>query len=156
MTESVQPDGAAASARAACTRRHMRIGWWSVLAFLSLGIFLETLHGLKVGWYLEASSETRRLMFTLAHAHGVLLGILHVAFAATAALRPAWPRRSRDFASRCLVAAGLLIPLGFFLGGVITHAGDPGLGVLLVPPGALLLFVAVLLVARGVAVVEPE
>ena len=33
--------------------RHLRVGWWSVLCFLSLGFLLELLHGFKVGLYLE-------------------------------------------------------------------------------------------------------
>ena len=36
----------------------------------------------------------------------------------------------------------VLMPLGFFLGGVLNSEGDPSLGILLVPPGALLLIVA--------------
>lgn len=40
-------------------------------------------------------------------------------------------------------------PLGFFLGGVFIHGGDPGIGVILVPPGGLLLFLSVLLTARA-------
>ena len=43
--------------------------------------------------------------------------------------------------------ASLLLPGGFFLGGVVIYAGDPGLGILLVPVGALLLLTAVLLTA---------
>jgi hypothetical protein len=53
--------------------------------------------------------------------------------------------------SRSLVGSLILLPMGFLLGGIFVHGGDPGLGVLLVPPGALLLFVAVLLAARGMA-----
>jgi hypothetical protein len=35
------------------------------------------------------------------------------------------------------------MPLGFFLGGVVTYGGDPSLGVLLVPVGAALLLIAI-------------
>ena len=42
------------------------------------------------------------------------------------------------------------MPMGFFLGGVVIYDGDPGLGILLVPIGGILLFVAVLLTALGV------
>jgi hypothetical protein len=129
--------------------RHLRVGWWSLLAFLSLGGVLELLHGLKVAWYLDVSSDTRRLMFTLAHAHGTLLALMHVAFAVSLRSLPGFADRSRTLASACLSGAGLLLPAGFFLGGLFTHAGDPGLGIFLVPPGALLLFVAVLLTAHG-------
>ena len=48
-----------------------------------------------------------------------------------------------------LRAATLLMPAGFFLGGVTVYSGDPGLGIVLVPVGGLLLFVAVLLTARA-------
>ncbi len=133
----------------AYVRRHLRFGWWSLLCFLTLGITLELMHGFKVGWYLDVSNDTRRLMFTLAHAHGTLFSILHIVFASTVGLRTTWPARSRNLASRCLTAATVLMPLGFFLGGLITHAGDPGLGILLVPLGAVLLLVAVFLTARG-------
>jgi hypothetical protein len=130
-------------------RRHLRFGWWSLLIFLTLGVVLETLHGFKVGWYLNVSNETRRLMWTLAHAHGALLGVIHVAFAATVGLLAGWSPRARSLASVCLMASSVLLPGGFFLGGIFIHAGDPGLGILLVPLGALALFVAVLLTARG-------
>lgn len=127
-------------------RRHLTFGWWSLLVFLTLGIALESLHGLKVGWYLSVANESRRLMLTLAHAHGTLLALVHLAFAATACGGDdAW----RRWASPCLVAASLLLPGGFLLGGLFVYGGDPGLGVLLVPVGAALLLAAVALTARA-------
>ena len=86
----------------------------------------------------------------LAHAHGTLLAVLHIAFGATAHLLPGWGSRSRHAASIFLRSATLLIPVGFFLGGLKVHGGDPGLGIMLVPLGAALLFAAVFLVARAV------
>ena len=53
-------------------------------------------------------------------------------------------------ASRCLLAGTVLLPGGFLLGGVFTFGGDPGLGIFVVPAGAVLLIVAVLLVAMQV------
>ena len=132
-------------------RRHLRFGWWSVLVFLTLGIVLESLHGFKVGWYLNVSNSTRRLMFTLAHAHGTLLGLLHIAFAFSVTHLTAWDPGRRALAANCLLSASVLIPAGFFLGGVMIYAGDPGLGIVLVPIGALLLFIAVFLTARAAA-----
>jgi hypothetical protein len=35
------------------------------------------------------------------------------------------------------------MPGGFFLGGLVFYGGDPGLGILLLPVGALLLLLAV-------------
>ena len=130
-------------------RLHLRVGFWALLLFLSCGIALEALHGFKAGFYLDVSNETRRLVWTLAHAHGTLLAVLNLVFAAALPAMPGWNGPSRLAASRCLLGASILLPLGFFLGGVFVHEGDPGLGVLLVPPGALLLFVAVFLAARG-------
>src|SRR5262245_52190662 len=129
-------------------RRHLRFGWWSVLVFLTLGVVLESLHGLKIGWYLDVSNSTRRLMWTLGHAHGTLLGLVQLAFAATLQLLPDWNPKARDVASICLMTAGIVMPSGFLLGGVFVWGGDPGLGILLVPLGAVALFVAVFLTAR--------
>lgn len=133
----------------AYTRRHMRFGWWSLLVFLSLGVLLEALHGFKVGWYLGPAHETRRLMWTLAHAHGVLIALVHIVFGLTQERLPEAFAARRRLASACLIGATVLLPGGFFLGGLIAYDGDPGLGVLLVPLGALALFAAVALVARA-------
>ncbi len=127
--------------------RHLRTGWWSIAGFGLLGLVLETLHGFKVGAYLDVSSETRRLMWTLAHAHGTLLGLVHVGLGVTirtAGLAGADLRR----ASASLTAAGFVLPLGFFAGGVRFYAGDPGLGIALVPVGAVLLIYAAASIAR--------
>ena len=131
-------------------RRHVRFGWRSLLCFLSLGIFLEALHGFKVGAYLDAANETRRLMWTLAHAHGTLLGLIHVAFGVTIGMFDVEGTRWRRIASPCLRGASFLLPGGFFLGGVFIYDGDPGMGIFLVPVGALLLFIGVFLIARGI------
>lgn len=128
----------------ALASRHQRIGWWSLAVFATLGLALETLHGLKVGLYLDVGNDTRRLLWTLAHAHGALVGVLHVLYGLTLQSAPASP-----VASRCLTLAGVLLPGGFFIGGIDVHGGDPGLGVLLVPPAAVLLIVALVAIARG-------
>ncbi len=132
-----------------CARNHLRFGWWSLLVFLTLGMILEGLHGLKVGFYLDADHQTRRLMWTLGHAHGTLLSLINLAFAGTVRAMPSWPARRRALASRSLYGATLLLPGGFLLGGAWIHDGDPGLGVLLVPVGGLLLLVSVLLTAMS-------
>lgn len=134
---------------ATLSRRHLRFGWWSLLVFLSLGIVLESMHAFKFAWYLGVSNETRRLMLTLAHAHGTLLALVNLGFAATLPAFSNWEPRVRAFAGACLLAASLLIPSGFFLGGFEFHAGDPGLGIFLVPPGAVCLLVAVFLTAAA-------
>jgi hypothetical protein len=130
-------------------RYHLRFGWFSLLVFLSLGIALETLHGFKVGWYLDVANETRRHLLTLAHAHGTLLALVHVAFGLSTASLAEWNGARRRLASRCLIAASVLVPGGFFLGGLIILDGDPGPGIALLPFGALLLLAAVGLTALG-------
>jgi len=134
-----------------CTRRHLRFGWWSLLAFLSFGIVLEAMHGLKIGWYLDVENATRRLMWTLAHAHGTLLALVHIGFALTVHALSETGVAWRRTASPCLIGASILLPGGFFLGGVFIYGGDPGIGILLLPIGALLLLVAVFLIARNAA-----
>jgi hypothetical protein len=59
--------------------RNLRFGWWSLLIFLSLGGGLEILHGFKIGWYVDVANDMRRLMFTLAHAHGTALALVNIA-----------------------------------------------------------------------------
>ena len=130
--------------------RHLRFGWWSLLVFLALGIVLEGLHAFKLELYLAPANEARRLLWTLAHAHGTLLAMLHLVFATTVGSM-AWQAGRLELASRCLIGASILLPGGFFLGGLYVHDGDPGLGALLAPPGGLLLLVAVFLAARSVS-----
>lgn len=129
--------------------RHLRLGWWSLLLFLTLGLVLESLHGFKVQWYVGTAAEIRRVMWRLAHAHGTLLALVHIAWALTLRALPRHDSGSTHWASRCLIAAWLCLPLGFFLGGLGIRAGDPGPGVLLVPPGGAALFAGVLLAARA-------
>ena len=128
--------------------RHLRFGWWTLLVFMVLGLVLDALHGFKVSWYVNVDAQVRRLMWTLAHTHGTLVAIVNIAFALT--LRsmstvPGWTRR----ASLSLLAGSVLIPAGFFLGGITVYGGDPSPGAFLVPPGALLLIIAVAWIALG-------
>ncbi|MCA9634630.1 MAG: hypothetical protein KC420_01165 [Myxococcales bacterium] len=126
--------------------RHLRAGWWALLIYLVLGFGLEALNGFKVGWYLDVDNETRRSMFRLAHAHGALLGLCNLALASTLGSGRVVVGRV-GLASACLLAATVLLPGGFLLGGLVIYDGDPGLGIALVPIGALLLVIGVGLVA---------
>lgn len=135
--------------------RHFAIGWLALLVFLTVGIGLEALHGFKVGAYLDADHEARRLGLRLAHAHGVLLGLVHVAFAATLPACHLSAARA-NHVSRLLSAATVLLPGGFFAGGLFARGGDPGLGIALVPVGAACLFFAVALVVRSLFGRAPE
>jgi membrane protein DedA with SNARE-associated domain len=79
-------------------------------------------------------------VFTLGHAHGTALALINIAAGLTARNKGFDLRPSISFA---LIWATILLPGGFFLGGIVTYDGDPGLGIWLVPVGALLLFYGV-------------
>ena len=126
--------------------QHIRWGCLALLFFLLLGFALEIFHAFRISWYLGEHNDPRRMMWTLAHAHGTLLALINIAIGA------AWPQLRLEpalvLASRCLYGSLLTLPLGFFLGGLFVVAPDPGLGIVLVPIGGLLLFAGVALVAR--------
>jgi len=130
-------------------RAHLRIAWVGLLTFATFGLALEGLQGFKSVSYLGVGNETRRLMWTLAHAHGVGLSLVQIGFAVTSALCLDLPSRMLARASWLLNCAFLLIPGGFLLGGLATYGGDPGIGILLVPVGALMLLAALAAVAGG-------
>jgi hypothetical protein len=145
---------AVAELRRRLARRHYLLGWCGLLIFLSLGGFLETLHGFKIGFYLDPGHKLRRELWTLAHAHGTLLALVQIAFAVSLTHFGRWSEARLKLTSFFLLDALALIPAGFFLGGVSHSEGDPSPAVLLVPVGALLLFVAICLIilsARGAA-----
>jgi hypothetical protein len=128
------------------SRRHLRLGWSILLVYAALGLVLESLQGFKVAAYLDVSNDTRRTMWRLAHTHGTLLGAINVLFALTLRSSPATVAGAARI-SMALIAATVLLPVGFFLGGVVFYAGDPGLGVLLVPLGGVLLLLALFWIA---------
>lgn len=127
--------------------RHERLGWLWIAGFAAAGLVLETLHGLKAPLYLDPEAAPRRLLWTLAHAHGVLLGLVNLGFAATLRARPAWDGSTRRSASWLMVVASALLPAGFALGGVWIHGGDPSPWVLLTPVGGAALVAAAAITA---------
>jgi hypothetical protein len=129
-------------------RKHLRAGWVGLAVFIGLGLVLEGLHAVKAPLYLDVGHETRRLMWTLAHAHGTLLSLVQLSAAATAVMLG--PGVVPAGASRSLLTGLVLLPLGFFLGGFGTYGGDPGLGVFLAPIGALATLGGAGAVARNV------
>lgn len=130
---------------------HFRYGWLMLLVFLTLGIVLEGLHGFKSQWYLSVANETRRLMLTLGHAHGTLFGLINLGFAATCAAGYFGANRPRArLAGGLLKISSILMPAGFILGGIRIYGGDPGLGIILVPVGAILMLAAVAIICLDV------
>ena len=116
----------------------LRTGWLLLAVSLPLGVTLEALHGFKVQAYV--SSEMRREMWRLAHAHGTLLGLLCLVF--TLLAEKHIPESVRPSIAKLVRWGAVLMPLGFFAGGILNSEGDPSLGILLVPVGAVLLIVA--------------
>ncbi len=116
----------------------LRQAWLSLAGWIAFGLLVEGMIGFRTPALLD--DPIRREMFRLAHAHGTLLNLVLVAAAICARLEMvtlppavAWPLR----------LAVLLMPVGFLLGGAWHFKGDPGLGIALVPLGALLLLGAV-------------
>lgn len=127
--------------------RHLGAGLWGLAVFVVLGLVLESLHAFKAPFYLDAGQETARLLLRLAHAHGTLVCLINVVYALVLRARP---EAASVVGSTCMLASAFLLPLGFLLGGLFAHGGDPGLGVILVPPGALALAAGIVITARRV------
>lgn len=123
----------------------LRTGWLLLAIALPLGVTLEALHGFKVQAYV--ASEMRREMWRLAHAHGTLLGILCLVFSLLAEKHVA--ESARAPIAKLIRWGAVLMPLGFFAGGILNSEGDPSLGILLVPVGAVMLIVALVRCALG-------
>jgi hypothetical protein len=128
------------------TRKAVVLGWFLLAVSLPLGMTLEALHALKVPVYL--GSPLRRELWTLAHAHGNLLGVLCLVFGALGE-RTVPEEPSRRSVSLWLRIGAVAMPAGFFLGGILGFEGDPSLGILLVPFGGACLIYA--LVRAGLA-----
>ena len=112
----------------------IRQGWISLAAWIAFGILIEGLIGFRTPALLD--DPVRRDMFRLAHAHGTLLNLVLIAAAICARLELIRIGRGASFGLRSAV---VLLPVGFLFGGIWHFQDDPGLGILLVPIGALLL-----------------
>ena len=119
----------------AAARASLRYGFTALLAFLLGGLGLEFLHLIKAPWYLD--HHLRRELWVLGHAHGALLALLNLAYAAALLAVPAVAA-----AGRWLRWGSALVPAGFLLGGVGNSESDPSLAILLTPIGAALLALA--------------
>jgi hypothetical protein len=116
-------------------RRCRRFGWTSLAAWALFGLAIEAAHGFKLGAYLD--DNLRHTILRLAHAHGVILALVVLAFPATQS--PGADDRAARRTGLLLRAGALLIPAGFALGAIAPHEADPGWPVVLVPIGGALL-----------------
>jgi hypothetical protein len=133
-------------------RRHQVWGWRLLALFMTGGLLLETLHGFKIGLYLDQTNSLRRELWTLAHAHGTLVAVVQLLFSQVVARGwwTSWPRMR--LCSFLYLWAAILLPGGFFLGGIAPHENsDPWIGIWWVPVGAMFLIIAALVTASQVA-----
>lgn len=123
---------------------HLRASIVLVALFLASGLWLEAMYGLRAeGWI---DNPLRREFLRLGHAHGGLLGILNIALAwALERLHTpaAWAGKIRVAA----LLGAALVGIGFMLGGLLHGPTDPGLPILAVPAGAMLLLSALIATA---------
>lgn len=129
--------------------RHLRLSLALTGLFLAMGLWLEAMIGLRAGGWVD--DPLRREFLRLGHAHGGILALLNLgvglALERLATPEP-WARVIRP-AGLC---GALLVGLGFVAGGLWHGPTDPGLPVLVVPAGALMLLAVVVsaaLVRRG-------
>jgi hypothetical protein len=123
---------------------HLRASVVVVAVFLAMGLWLEAMYGLRAeGWI---DDPLRREFLRLGHAHGGLLGLLNIGLAWTLerlATPAAWASKIRVAA----LLGAVLVGVGFIAGGLLHGPTDPGLPILVVPAGAMLLLTS--LVATG-------
>ncbi len=123
----------------------LRQGWISLALWISFGLLIEALIGFRTPALMD--DPVRREMFRLAHAHGTLLNLVLIVAAICARLE--WTSFTL-LSALALRAAVVLIPAGFLLSGIWHFKDDPGLGIFLVPAGAVLLLFAALMLALSV------
>ncbi|MBK7993383.1 MAG: hypothetical protein IPK14_08125 [Blastocatellia bacterium] len=122
------------------SKRHKRYGWTALFLFLSFGSLLEGLLGFKsIGLVMD---PLRRELWSLAHFHGAMLAIINLVYSH-------WTENisssQQNIASWSLIFGSILLPLGFFLGGIAHLEADPSLGIFLVPIGTLMLLYTIFL-----------
>lgn len=121
--------------------RARRFGFGSLLVWASLGFALEAAHALKLSAYLD--HPLRRELLLWAHAHGVGLALVVLAYAASGI-----NQRSLRYGV-WLRGGAALMPLGF-ASSVLGHAeADPGPSIWFVPIAALLIIFTLAGIARA-------
>ena len=117
-------------------------GWIGLALWIVFGILIEGLIGFRSPALLD--DLIRKEMFRLAHAHGTLLNVVLIIAAICVRLELI---SIQPIAALGLRGAAFLLPLGFLLGGLWHFKDDPGIGIFLVPIGAVLLLVSAISIA---------
>jgi hypothetical protein len=120
----------------------VRQGWISLALWIAFGILIEGFSAFRSPAYLD--DGVRREMFRLAHAHGTLLNLVLLGAAICARLDLI---RLGRMTSLGLCAAVVLLPAGFLFSGLWHYKDEPGLAILLVPVGAVLLLATVIYIS---------
>lgn len=131
MTTQNKTEAPAAEGRA---RIHARFGWTLLFVSLAFGSGLETLEGFR--WVSLVADPWKQRLWSLAHFHGAALGLLNLIYVQWADTQ-ALSMGRRKAASRALMVGSAAMPLGFLLGGIAHPEGDPSIGIILAPVGAL-------------------
>jgi hypothetical protein len=115
-----------------------RYGFGLLFVSACLGFALELAHALKLSPYLDV--PLRRELLIWAHAHGVGLALVLLAYGASGA--------ASVTNVKWLALGALGMVSGFALASVDLHESDPGIAIVLVPVGALLVLRALFVAAR--------
>jgi hypothetical protein len=148
-------------------QRSRRFGWTWLFLWVLFGLALEAAHGFKLSLYLD--DGLRRSLLRLAHAHGVILALVVLAYGEAGVplllAHPASPPGNAAGAGavavavavgRLLRAGAILVPTGFALSAIHASESDPALPILLVPLGALALLAAIGRIAHSAWLRRPN
>jgi len=116
--------------------RHLRLSLALAALFLAMGLWLEAMIGLRMtGW---VDDPLRREFLRLGHAHGGLLALLNLGLG-LALERLGTPASWAGTIRGAAWVGAALVGGGFVMGGLLHGPTDPGLPILVVPAGALML-----------------
>jgi len=116
------------------TKTQFCFAW--ICLWIFFGLLLDSFMGMKQLFYL--SDPVRREMWRLAHTHGTLMTLVFLAYVHFRGI-------AKKLHENMMFIGALLMPVGFFLGGILTTEIDPFVGVFLVPIGGLLFVLGMLL-----------
>lgn len=115
------------------TKTQFCFAW--ICFWIFFGLLLDSFMGMKQLFYL--SNPVRREMWRLAHTHGTLMTLVFLAYVHFRGI-------AKKQHENMMFLGALLMPVGFFLGGIVTTEIDPFVGVFLVPIGGLLFVLGLL------------